>query len=281
MSDLVLPNFLLIGAEKAGTTALSRFLRQHPDVCFSRPKETWFFNRRYDRGIKWFASHFEHWEGETAIGEGTARLLSSQKAPTRIRDHISQVQLICILRNPIDRAFSQYHFYVYTGKVDPDRSFGEVIRDESSEFGRDLIQQGKYIEHLRRYESLFGREQMHVVLHRTFRNGPLQVVEDIYRTLGMDPSFTPNAESDHNVTRYPASRTVYEILRKGWHTVGRRVQQYVPFAVDTLRKTVRRLFFGTEKPEIPDRDRAFLRKKYAGPNQELADWMGRGLPHWD
>ena len=65
---VVLPTFLITGAERAGTTALFQFLRQHPNVCFSRPKETWFFNRRYDRGIDWFASHFEHYEGETAVG---------------------------------------------------------------------------------------------------------------------------------------------------------------------------------------------------------------------
>lgn len=280
MSNLVLPNFLLIGAEKAGTTALSQFLRQHPDVCFSRPKETWFFNRRYDRGIEWFASHFEHWDGETAVGEGTARLLQSRKAPARIRDHIPEAKLICILRNPIDRAFSQYHFYVYTGKVDPDRPFGEVIRDESSDFRRDLVRQGKYIEHLRRYESLFGREQMHVVLHRPFREDPLRIVTSIYRALGVDPSFIPEAESEHNVTRYPASRTVYEVLRKGWHAVGRRLEQYAPAAVDTLRGAVRRLFFHTDKPEMNERDRDYLRTEYAAANRELEDWLNRDLSHW-
>ena len=107
---MILPNFLVIGAQKAGTTALTKFLRQHPDVCFSRPKETWFFDKRYDRGLEWFASHFEHYNGEQAIGEGTARLLQCEAAPERIANDLGNPRLICILRDPVDRAFSQYHF---------------------------------------------------------------------------------------------------------------------------------------------------------------------------
>jgi len=275
-ADLILPNFLLIGAAKAGTTALSQFLRQHPDVCFSRPKETWFFNRRYDRGVDWFSSHFEHYEGETAIGEGTAGCLACPQAPARIADVLPDAQLIGVLRNPIDRAFSHY----YTGKADADRSFGQVIRDEESEFGRKLVEHGKYIKHLRRYEQHFSRDQIEIVLHRSLRNEPERVMRRLYKVLGVDASFMPDTESRHNVTKYPASRRVYARLRKGWKAVSEQAERWMPGIVDHLRRKAQGWLFSREKPEMREKDREYLRDLYEPYNRELLTYLGEDLSHW-
>jgi hypothetical protein len=278
---MVLPSFLIIGAEKAGTTALSQFLRQHPDVCFSRPKETWFFNRRYDKGIEWLASHFEHWDGENAIGEGTARLLQNEKAPGRIHTHLPDVRLISILRNPIDRAFSQYYFYIYTGKADPNQSFSEAIRDESSSLGRDMIQQGKYVVHLRRYAEIFDRNQMHIILHRSLRERPEEVLRRLHEFLDVDPSYAPDTGTRHNVTQYPASRTLYTFLRSGWNLLPEPIEDLVGPVADRLRSGIRSLLFDTEKPSMTERDRSYLRDVYAEPNRELEAWLGADLSHWE
>ena len=277
---MILPNFLVIGAQKAGTTALTRFLRQHPDVCFSRPKETWFFNERYDKGIEWFAHHFEHYNRETAIGEGSPNFLPSVKAPKRIYTHIPNVKLFCILRNPIDRAFSQYHFYVYTGKASPGRSFGEVIRDHESDFGQDIIRQGKYINHLRRYEEVFGEGQLHVHLYDTFRRNPIDVVQSIYGRLGVDSSFTPETSSKHNVTEYPTSRSVYHVIRKGWKMIREQSEHYFPQITERLRGQVRSLLFDTKKPEMKERDRSFLQEQYVESNEALEVYLDTDLSHW-
>jgi len=277
---MILPNFLVIGTQKAGTTALTQFLRQHPDICFSRPKETWFFDKRYDKGIDWFASHFDHYNGETAVGEGTARLLQCDEAPSRIRTHIPDAQLFCILRNPIDRAFSQYHFYVHTGKANPGRSFGAVIRDPDSKFGQDVIHQGKYIDHLQRYERVFEREKLHVRLYDTFRTAPMDVVKSIYDCLGVDSSFTPEVSSKHNVTQYPASRGVYHMMRGGWKMIQGQAEHYFPQTTEKLRHHVRGFFFNTEKPEMNDHDRSFLQAQYAESNQALEAYLEADLSHW-
>jgi len=277
---MILPNFVLIGAQKAGTTALANYLRQHPEVCFSRPKETWFFDRRYEKGIEWFASHFEHWNGEPAIGEGTARLLACQEAPSRIHDHIPSAQLICILRDPVERAFSQYYFYLYTGKADSDKSFRELIRRQDTALGWDLINQGLYIDHLRRYEEIFGRDQLTVVLHRTFRQNPASVLRVLYETIGVDPTFQPDTESEHNVTEYPASRKAYVALRKTWRVVQSHMETYAPDATKTLRQVARRVLFDTQKPTMEDEDRTYLRQVYEQPNRELESWLDEDLSHW-
>jgi hypothetical protein len=277
---MILPSFLLIGAQKAGTTALASFLRQHPEVCFSQPKETWFFDRRYERGIEWLASHFKHWNGEPAIGEGTARLLANREAPFRIYDHIPDVQLLCILRNPIERAFSQYYFYLYTGKTDTNKSFGELIRRQDTKLGRDLVNQGRYIDHLRRYEEVFGRDQLTIVFHQTFRQNPALVLQVLYEAIGVDPAFQPDTESKHNVTEYPTSQEAYAALRRAWHSVQTHVERYAPGAAKTLRRVARHVLFDTTKPSMEDEDRAFLREVYKQPIRELELWLDEDLSHW-
>lgn len=279
-TNLVLPTFLVIGVQKAGTTALSQFLRQHPDVCFSRPKETWFFSRNYNRGIEWFASHFEHYEGETAIGEGST-VLSSPEAPERIASHLPDVQLICALRNPIERAFSQYHYYMYTGNTEEIRGFGEVIRDESSEFGRDLVERGCYIRYLRRYEKYFSRDQIEVVLHQALRKDAQHLLCHLYEVIGVESSFSPDTKSQPNVTKYSSSRTVYALLRKGWSAVSSSFDRWLPALADSLRGTARELLFDREKPEIKDADRAYLKDLYKPYNRKLERWLDTDLSHWN
>ena len=277
---MILPNFLVIGAQKAGTTTLTKFLRQHPDVCFSRPKETWFFDKRYGRGLEWFASHFEHYNEEQAIGEGTARLLQCEAAPERIANDLGNPRLICILRDPVDRAFSQYHLYIQTGKADPDKSFSEVIRDEESAFGQDIIRQGCYIDQLERYEDVFGRNQLTVVLHRDLRESPVELVRSLYRTLGVDPQFQPNANQEHNVTSYPRSRAGYAMIRSAWHVVRDHGESRMPGVTDTLRNTVCTALFDTEKPQMSEKDRRFLQNTYQKPNRRLKMWLDADLSHW-
>lgn len=279
-SDYVLPNFLLLGAPKAGTTALAEFFRQHPHICFSRPKETWFFTRRYDRGIEWFASHFDHYRGETAIGEGSAGMLVCSKAPQRIAACIPDARLICVLRNPIERAFSHYYFYLYTGKTKECRPFGDVIRDEDSEIGRDVVEQGKYIQHLRRYEEHFSRDQLDVALYRTLREDPQHLVKQLYDGLGVDSSYTPVTESRHNVTKYPVSDTLYAAIRSGWTAIESHFDRWMPALTDTVRSQVRQWLFAREKPEMKEVDRAYLQTLYEPYNRELEQWLGTDLSHW-
>lgn len=280
MSDRILPTFLLIGAAKAGTTALASFLRQHPDVCFSRPKETFFFNRKYDHSIEWFSSHFEHYDGESAIGEGSAGMLACTEAPSRISDTIPDCDLICILRNPTDRALSHYYFYMYTGKRDDIRPFGELIRDSKSKFGREIIDNGKYIKHIKRYEDFLSKDQIEVVLHRSLRERPQDLLQHLYSVIGVSPSFKPEVRTQHNVTKYPVSRGVYAILRSGWKAVDHYLDRWVPSLADFIRNQGRKWFFSSEKPSMAEEDRAYLHDLYAPYNRELEEWLGKDLSHW-
>lgn len=277
---MILPNFLICGAQKSGTTALHTYLDQHPDVYMSRPKETWFFDRHYQKGIDWFADHFEGHDGEKAIGEASASTMSDPRAPSRIAQHLPQAKLLFVLRNPVDRAYSQYHFYVYTGKIEPERSFHEVVRDEESEIRRDMIERGNYVRQLERFDEHFDRSRMKVLLHERLREDTMEVVEDVFRFLAVDPSFEPDVTSRHNVTSYPVSLGAYRWVRRTWHWVRGVVDAWFPGVADAVRDLGRGFLFTREQPTMREDVRAYLREMYADANARLEERIGRDLSHW-
>jgi hypothetical protein len=277
---MILPNFLLCGAQKAGTTALHRYLKQHPDVFMSRPKETFFFDRHYDRGLEWFATHFEEYDGEHAVGESTTRTMSSPEVPRRIAQDLPDAKLLFVLRNPIDRAYSQYYDFIHTGRAEADESFSETIRDEQSDFGQDMIMQGKYAEQLARFDEHFDHSQMKILLHVDLREHTTETVQEVYRFLEVDPTYDPHTIERHNVTRYPDSLSTYYRIRRLWKLVQQWVEEWFPEATDVLRQAVREALFSRQKPEMREGDRAYLRHVFAEPNARLEERIGRDLSHW-
>lgn len=278
--DLILPNFLIIGAEKCGTSTLTNLATQHPEVCFSRPTETMFFNRRFDRDVHWFASHFSHYNGEKAIGEGTARLLQSEKAPRRIKSVLGSPKLICIVRDPVERAFSQYHYYIHHGKGSPQKSFSKAIRDQESDFGQDIVRQGHYIEHLIRYEAVFGRNQIQVVLNRDLRFHPKKVARSIYKHIGVDDSFTPKTDVHLNKTKYTKYSRLYYVIRKIWHLFRNEMESLAPQLISKLRRLVQSFLFGEYKPDMTQKDIDYLKNVYKKSNRKLQSYISRDLSHW-
>jgi hypothetical protein len=279
---MTLPNFLICGAQKAGTTALYAYLKQHPDVFMSPTKEIAFFHKpeNYQKGLEWFASHFEGHGGETAVGEASTRTMSMPEAPARVAEHLPEAKLIFVLRNPIDRAYSQYHFHISTGKEEADASFHEVIRDEQSAFRRIVIQRGMYAEQLARFDAHFDRSQMKIVLHEDLRERTTETVQEVYRFLGVDPTYEPQTEERHNVTRYPDSLGIYYWVRRLWQPMRQRVESRFPQATDALRQAVRGLLFSREKPAMQEADRAYLREVFAESNARLEARLERDLSHW-
>ena len=279
---MTLPNFLICGAQKAGTTALYAYLKQHPDVFMSSTKEIAFFHKpeNYQKGLEWFASHFEGHSGETAVGEASTRTMSMPEAPARAAEHLPEAKLIFVLRNPIDRAYSQYHFHISTGKEEADASFHEVIRDEQSAFRRIVIQRGMYAEQLARFDAHFDRSQMKIVLHEDLRERTTETVQEVYRFLGVNPAYEPQTEERHKVTRYPDSLGIYYWVRRLWQPMRQRVESRFPQATDAVRQAVRRLLFSKEKPQMREDDRAYLREVFAESNARLEARLERDLSHW-
>jgi len=278
----ILPTFLIGGAPKAGTTFLYHYCKEHPDVCMSSPKETGFFHKNYDKGLGWFKRHFDHWEGETAIGEASVMTFPTPGAEQRVADVVPEVRLIFLLRNPIERAYSDYLYNLQQGWIPPDVTFHQMIRGEvdvKGHSGEALINRGLYLKHLHRFEKHFKRSRMCIILTRDLKEDPISVVRSVYDFIEVSTNYLPETMEQRNTTNYIHHKGAYQILRAAWQPVKRVVGNIGP--VDTVRDRVRSYFFGKdEKPEMRPEDRAYLRERYESPNERLAEWLGRDLSHW-
>lgn len=177
-----LPDFLILGAQKAGTTALYAYLRWHPQISGPAFKEVSFFDRHYARGETWYRAHLPARVPEgTLVGEASPSYLFHPLAPERAAKLIPDARLIAILRNPVDRAFSHYQHEVSLGRES--LSFEEAIerenermRGETERMLRDptyfshswwnytYLARGRYAEQLERWFAAFPRERVLVLL---------------------------------------------------------------------------------------------------------------------
>jgi len=180
-----LPDFLVIGAQRSATSWLYFCLKEHPDVFVPYKKEIEFFSRFYQNGIEWYARYFELRKQETAAGEVTPSYLADEASPERIRRHLPGVKLVAVLRNPVERAYSQYLKQVKAGAVSG--SFQEASGKNPA-----FIKRGMYHAQLSRYWELFGREKICIVFYEDIKRDPVIVTRKIYEFLGVDPAFEPS-----------------------------------------------------------------------------------------
>ena len=141
-----LPDFLIIGAARSGTTSLYEYLIQHSSIHSAVGKEVYFFDKKYNKGINWYRSFFPSKFSKIIIsslqkksfltGEATPRYLFHPHSPKRVHQVIPNVKLIVLLRNPIDRAYSHYQMEVDHG--DEKLTFEEAIEKEEERITTDL-----------------------------------------------------------------------------------------------------------------------------------------------
>ncbi|MEZ0369820.1 MAG: sulfotransferase domain-containing protein [Candidatus Sericytochromatia bacterium] len=160
------PGFLILGAQKAGTTSLYHYLDGHPQLIAAYKKEISYFNREtnFALGPEWYLDHFLFAEGKLAF-EGTPEYLNNERVPARIAAFAPGIRLIVILREPVARAFSAWNMYHKLPKhhfLYDARSFEQAISDALAT-EKDLhgyLDRGRYLEQIRRYLEYFPREQL-------------------------------------------------------------------------------------------------------------------------
>lgn len=210
-----LPNFLVIGAARSGTTALYQALAKHPQIFMSRVKEPNFF--AFPEGGLAFAGPgaefvnnsvnsladyralFAEAGAAPAIGEASPLYLYAPDAPRRIAATLGQVRLVAVLRNPVEQAFSHY-LYARAQMIEPLASFEEALDAEPARLAANwqpLFQYSRfprYGEQLARFLEHFPRERLLVHLYEDFAADPDAVHRSIFEFLGVDPGFVPPRE---------------------------------------------------------------------------------------
>ncbi len=285
---MTLPNFLVCGAPKSGTTALYYLLKEHPDIFMSSVKETDFFQHNYVKGLDWFESFFKDYAGQKAIGEVSPGNMIHPDAPERIAKHIPGAKLIFILRNPIERAYSQYWYGIYRGTNSPLESFSDLIRKKSNNWGQRIIDLGMYYEQILRFEKYFDSSQLMIILYEDFCKNKTKVMNRIYKFINVEPTFVAaNLDLKQNTTNYPAYYQLYRLLYSVWLPLEKKLTSsslhFIIKKTHTIRSSIRNIFYKKNNQSIPKmklEDRYFLQEIYQQSNKLLAQKLAVDLSHW-
>jgi len=221
----LLPDFLIIGAGKSGTTSLDNYLRQHPGLFLPPLKEPNFFGYEmkeardfeddneelvnYNRSVTDIGSYLSLFEGHKPgqlKGETSNSYLYHPDAPARIKHYIPHVKLIAILRQPAERLWSRYLHLARDNRL-PSASFSDCLDKKSIWWRRnDLVAEGFYFKNLSRFYSWFPESQIRVYLFEEFNKSGEKVLKDIFEFLEVDPTFEPNLSVHFNESgfiKYP------------------------------------------------------------------------------
>lgn len=193
-----LPTFIIIGAQKSATRWLRMNLGAHPDI-YTAAGEIGFFSskERFARGLDWYRDQFPDWDEEPIVGEATPAYLMWRQRPeataARMHETLGGIQLIAILRNPVDRASSALLHHVQNGRIAPDTKLVEYVVEVPPERDRlGLISGGWYAASLRPYRERFG-DGVLVLLHDDLGREAGAVYDQALRHVGAAPGFVPPA----------------------------------------------------------------------------------------
>jgi hypothetical protein len=269
-----LPNFLIIGAMKSGTTSLALWLGFHSNLFMVPKKELHFFEQEYARGLAWYGSHFAAVKAEKAVGEATPNYMYSPEAMERIRKDLPESRLIVLLRNPAERAYS--HYWHNRARSHEELEFEAAIDAEPARLAKadsdgrmqySYVDRGYYMRQIDSILSLFPRSQLMVAFLEDLERQPVETFKSACRFLGIDESEVP-AEVGKAWNVYVTQRST--MLRR----VGRRLPK-------PLRKLMREVNVHEGKyPDMAPPTRQHLVRLYAADVSRLEAFTGRDLTAW-
>lgn len=310
-----LPNVLVIGAAKSGTTSLYDYLDQHPEVFMSPVKEPRYFAYAEDLGdfdegrsedaggrpamhgpgeewanrdavftMERYRALFAQAGGRRAVGEASPVYLYSEAAPARIRQCLPEAHLVVILRDPAERAYSHFMHLIKTGR-EPLRDFEAALdaeperRAEGWEWSWHYQALGFYHRQLRRYLRRFDHAQLTVYLFEDLKRDAAALAQDLYGTLGVDDRFVPDVSVRHRKTGVPRLKRLQRFLFNPDNPLRRLSRFVLPEAVRE-RLLVKMKNANVSKPPLPSAARARLIDAYRDDVRQLEDLIGRDLSAW-
>jgi hypothetical protein len=267
------PHFIIIGAVKGATTWSARTLARHPSVFIPGP-EPHYFSSEFDKGDEWYFNLFADAPKDAVIGEKSADYLAHPEAAGRMAACVPQARLIVQLRNPVDRAYSDYCMLYRRGAVrespaayfSPKRSGAESER---------FLSGGLYADHLRRFYDCFSREQILVLLVEEISSSPTQSFNRILAHIGLPADARDVSSARENDSAAPLLPLA---LRKALKPLKNAVR---PLRGTPAFEAVRGVFAReVAYPPLDDEARGYLQTYYRNDMAALKSLIGRDLDQW-
>ena len=300
-----LPNFLIVGAAKSGSTSLYHYLNQHPEVFMPINKEPNFLvsdyqlqtssncpsykidKKRMVFNEKDYYNLFDEIKKEhKAVGEATVTYLyKPEYAIPKIKKYLRDPKIIIILRNPIKRAFSQYSYVCELGLEK--HSFQEAISRESSRLKDNwsstfaYLDQGRFYSQVKSYKEAFSN--VHIIILEEFINDKQNHLFELYRFLNIDDSFENSFDKEYNVSGVPRLKYFHKLLvhENPLKTIARKMLNPL-ISPDKLRVIARnaRTYNQGKKLVLSEEDKKYLQHVYSDEIDSLEQYLGRGLNIW-
>ena len=295
------PNFLIIGAARSGTTALTHFFKQHPQIFMSEPKEPHFMafanrevnfkgpgdeslmNRITVTKLEAYQQLFAAAQNKVAIGEGSVSTLyyHDQSIPN-IKRYTPDAKLIVIFRDPVERAFSSFMYMTSRG-LEPLKEFEAALDDEDRRIDEGwhhiwhYVRMGHYAPQIAAFQKAFDRSQMRFYLLEDLQADPMPLLKDVFQFLGVDDTFQPETDREINRSGKPKNRLVQTAMGLLGRTVTlkRAIKTIIPARMREKIKAA-----NLEHPEISKAARARLSRLYQDDIIAVEDLLGRKLNAW-
>jgi hypothetical protein len=271
-----LPDFVIIGAPKSGTSSMYSYLREHPDTFLPREKEVRFFTERYDRGASWYREQFAEAGDAKAVGEATPMYLGDPSVAPRMAALLPEARLVAMLRDPVDRAYS--HFWHRRLRVGETRDFDEAVASEAADPSSvpfpaiAYLELGRYVRQLERLTTYYDRAQVHVIIFEEMNGAPRETFAELCRFLSIDDSYVPpNLGVAYNTSHATRSERFRIFMLK--HGIDRRFPELAQ-RINQLNKQK------VDYPPLSDRQRREVGALFTDDNAALARWLGRDQLPW-
>lgn len=297
----MMPDFFVVGAARAGTTSLNRYLSQHPEIYIPPGKEMHFFaaehfpwvgpgdewlNRLMIRDEKQYSQLFAGVRGEKAIGETSAFYLCLPGSAERIAQAVPDAKIIIMLREPVARAYSAYMHLVRDGREKSGFIEGLNREEERRQQGFEPMwwykELGLYSSQVRRYLEVFGTQQVKVLLYEEFYANPGQGLRDAFAFLGVREDVVIDISMRYNPAGEVKSRRLYTFLTnfiRNPNTLEKWIKSVVP---RPLRRVWATKAVGMLVKPVPmdPQFHAQLKPYFVEDVEKLEDLLQRDLPCW-
>lgn len=279
------PNFFIVGATRCGTTSLYEYLNQTPGVFMSSIKEPSFFSvsinrRRPIQNEDDYLKLFENARIDQPIGEATTRYIIDPKSASLIKSKIPNAKIIILLRDPVERAYSSYLYYLRRENKEP---FNVIMkRSIAADLMGDyllclVIKGGLYYEQVKRYLDIFGRDPVKILFYEEFFSDINKQFKELLKFLGVESTLPEIINSIFNESKKPKnkiSKLILDIDDLMWNTGIKSVLPFLP-----KRKNLEERFLvSVEESHISEKDKQELINFYKEDVKKLKLLLQRNLP---
>ena len=276
-----LPNLIIIGGLKCGTTSLHHYLNLHPEIAMSRPKELNFFvsELNWPLGRDWYAGHFD--PSARIRGESSPHYTnrpSFNGVPGRMRELLgSDVHLVYVVRDPIDRMLSHYLHNVGGGYED--RSLVDALSDPESSY----VARSRYFFQVEPYLEEFGADRVQIVGREELKADRPGTMRRSFEFLGVDPNFTSEQFEREWETGTAKASGRFRAMDRAVRLPGlRAIDRHFDRLPERMRWAVERVVHdpgagAAPKPHLPAELRAALVERYRPDVEQLESWSGRSF----